>query len=91
MFELAVDLGNCKKLEQNDPMMATWQQHGFDSAWAPEGAGGRGGPGLEENCIKDQNRIRIKQALAGHSYKLRQAGYHIVNGRILKMAEFAPV
>jgi len=85
IFELAVDLGQCKTLGQNDPMMTTWQQHGYDSAWAPTGAGGRG-TGLEENCIKDPKRIKIKQAIAGHSYKLRQAGYHIVGGKILKMA-----
>ena len=47
--------------------------------------------GLEENCMKDPNTIRMKQALAGHSYRLCQAGYCIVNGRILKMAEFAPI
>ena len=86
IFELAVDLGKCKTLGENDPMMTTWQQHGYDSAWAPTGAGGRGA-GLEENCIKDPKRIKIKQAIAGHSYKLRQAGYHIVGGKILKMAQ----
>ena len=84
IFELAVDLGKCKTLGENDPMMTTWQQHGYDSAWAPTGAGGRGA-GLEENCIKDPKRIKIKQAIAGHSYKLRQAGYHIVGGKILQM------
>ena len=70
IFELAVDLGKCKTLGENDPMMTTWQQHGYDSAWAPTGAGGRGA-GLEENCIKDPKRIKIKQAIAGHSYQLR--------------------
>jgi hypothetical protein len=40
VFELAVDLGRCKILEENDPMMTTWQQHGYDSAYARTGAGG---------------------------------------------------
>ena len=35
VFQLAVDLGKCITLKENDPMMTTWQQHGYDSAWAP--------------------------------------------------------
>ena len=32
VFELDVDLGRCKKLDANDPLMKTWQQHGYDPA-----------------------------------------------------------
>jgi hypothetical protein len=86
IFQLAVDLGNCKKLEENDPLMKTWQDHGYDSAWAPEGAGGRGGKGLEENCVKDPAQIKIKQAIAGDTHKLQDAGYLIsAQGRIEKV------
>ena len=96
VFELAVDLGRCKILEENDPMMTTWQQHGYDSAYAPTGAGGLsalagiwrtllGGAGLEEHCIKDPRRIAIKQAIAGHTSQLQQAGYTIVGGEIVKV------
>jgi hypothetical protein len=84
VFQLSVDLGRCKTLEENDPMMTTWQQHGYDSAWAPTGAGGRGA-GLEENCIKDPKRIKIIQAIPGHTVKLQQAGYKIVGGQIVKV------
>ena len=96
VFELAVDLGRCKILEENDPMMTTWQQHGYDSAYARTGAGGLsalagiwrtllGGAGLEEHCIKDPRRIAIKQAIAGHTSQLQQAGYTIVGGEIVKV------
>jgi hypothetical protein len=81
VFYLAVDLGRCKTLEENDPMMTTWQQHGYDSAWAPPGASGLGA-GLEENCIKDPKRIKIIQAIAGHTKKLQKAGCRIVCGEI---------
>ncbi len=84
VFQLSVDLGRCKTLEENDPMMTTWQQHGYDSAWAPTGAGGRGA-GLEENCIKDPKRIKIIQAIPGHTVKLPQPGYTIVGGQIVKV------
>jgi hypothetical protein len=53
IFELEIDLGNCKTLKTGDPMMMTWQQHGFDSAWAP---GGANHSGLEENCVRGPRR-----------------------------------
>ena len=84
VFQLAVDLGKCITLKENDPMMTTWQQHGYDSAWAPTGAGGRGA-GLEENCMKDPKRIKIVNAIAVHTTKLEQAGYNIVCGEIVKV------
>jgi len=90
VFQLAVDLGRCKTLEENDSMMTTWHQHGYDSAWAPTGAGGRGA-GLEENCIKDPKRIKIINAIAVHTTKLEQAGYKIVSGEIVKVKSFSGV
>ena len=81
VFQLAVDLGRCKTLEENDPMMITWHLHGYDSAWAPTGAGGRGA-GLEENCIKDPKRIKIMQAIAGDTKQLQKAGFKIDGGMI---------
>lgn len=38
------------------------------------------GAGLEEDCVKDPKRIKIKQAIAGHTTKLQQTGYKIVCG-----------
>ena len=46
--ELKIDLGNCKQLVENDPMMKTWQNH-FDSAWAPFSAVNPSDKGKEEN------------------------------------------
>ena len=83
VFELQVDLGKCKRLERNDPLMTTWQENGYDSAWAPAASRGSG---LEENCIKDPGRIVIKQAFAGHTFRLKRAGFQIVDGRITASA-----
>ena len=41
--------------------------------------------GLEENCIKDPARIQIKQAIAGHTFKLRKSGYQIIQGKIVSV------
>ena len=85
VFELQVDLGKCKKLERNDPLMTTWQQNGYDSAWAPADSGGSG---LEENCIKDSARIRIVRAIAGHTGKLLELGMTINDsGRLVMLAD----
>ena len=65
-------------------MMTTWQASGFDSAWAPPASGQNG---LEENCVKDPRRITITRAIAAHSYKLKEAGYDILGGKIVKLEE----
>ena len=62
-------------------MMNTWQTQDFDSAWAPPALGG----GFEENCIKDPRRITITRAIAAHSYKLKEAGYDIRDGKIVRI------
>jgi hypothetical protein len=68
-------------LKQNDPLMTTWQYHGFDSACAPTGPFGGS---LEETCIKDPKRIKILQAIPGVTTKLEGAGYTIAGGKIVK-------
>lgn len=84
IFELEIDLGRCKKLERGDPMMTTWQNNGYDSAWAP---GGANTSGLEENCVKDPGRIRIVRAIAGHTGQLQQIGMTIdANGKVIVVA-----
>ena len=80
IFELEVDLGRCKELNQADPMMTTWQSHGYDSAWAPKGANSHG---LEENCIKNPASIRIVNVVAGHTGSLRKMGIAVKNGRLI--------
>lgn len=76
ILELQVDLGVCKKLAKNDPMMKSWQKD-HDSAWAPMGANASG---QEENCVKDPKRIRIIRAIAGDTKKLRSKGMVIDAG-----------
>ena len=80
IFELEVDLGRCKELNQGDPMMKTWQSHGYDSAWSPKGANTQG---LEENCIKNPASIRIVNVFPGHTGNLRKMGIAVKNGRLI--------
>jgi len=71
IFELQADLGRCKTLTAGDAMMKTWQKHGYDSAWAPQG---ENHINLVENCIKDPDRIKIVWAIAGHMDELKAMG-----------------
>jgi hypothetical protein len=68
---LKCDLGKCKLLLTGDAMMKTWQQNGFDSAFAPSGANFRN---LAENCIKDPKRVQLLRVLAGNTAKLQCMG-----------------
>jgi len=49
IFELRVVLGKCKELKQGDPLN-TWQQEGYDSAWAPKGANWQGDLEGKQEC-----------------------------------------
>ena len=83
MFQ--INFGNCKQLVKNDPMMTSWQQNGYDSAWAPFSAVNPDDNEKEENCIKDPKRITVVQALAGNTGKLRLGGFDIVNMKLKQM------
>ena len=85
ILQLKIDLGNCKQLVENDPMMKTWQNHGYDSAWAPFSAVNPGDKGKEENCVKDPKRITVVAAIAGSTGELRAGGYDIINGKLQKV------
>jgi hypothetical protein len=84
ILELKIDLGNCKHLVENDPMMKTWQNHDYDSAWAPFSAVNPSDTGKQENCVKDPKRIKVVQVIAGHTGELRRGGYEIMNGKLRK-------
>lgn len=84
VLELEINLGQCKQLEVNDPMLQTWQDNGFDSAWMPLGANSQG---LEENCIKDPKRIKIVNIFPGHTGKLQAMGLVISNGRLMMKSD----
>ena len=84
ILELKIDLGNCKQLVENDPMMKTWQNK-YDSAWAPFSAVNPGDKGKEENCVKDPKRIKVVAAIAGNTGRLKQGGFVIENGKLRKV------
>jgi hypothetical protein len=83
ILQLSVDLGRCKQLKPNDPMMKTWQKQ-YDSAWAPFSAANPNDFGKQENCVKDPKRIKVVQAIAGNTAALRQGGYEIIGGRLCR-------
>jgi len=83
IFELRIDLGRCKTLAANDPMMKTWQQNDFDSAWHRTGAVNSVGKEKEENCIKDPSRIRIVRPIPGHTGKLLEVGYDVIGDKLV--------
>ena len=84
ILQLSIDLGKCKQLVPNDPMMKTWQKQ-YDSAWAPFSAANPNDVGKEENCVKDPKRIRVVQAIAGNTGRLRMGGYAIMSGKLYRV------
>ena len=84
IFALSIDLGRCKTLQRDDPMMKCWQMHIYDSAWAP---GGASTSDFEENCVKDPSRIRIVRAIAGNSDKLLEIGMTIDRGKMVMVGD----
>ena len=66
IFELKIDIGKCKDLKIDDPMMKTWQKD-YDSAWLPFSANDPSALGKQENCIKDPKRINIVRAIPGNT------------------------
>ena len=84
VLQLEVDLGNCKQLVENDPMMKTWQNH-YDSAWASFSVVNPGDKGKQENCVKDPRRIKVVHVFAGSTGDLRLGGLDIINGKLRKL------
>ena len=85
VFELRVDLGECYTITANDRdngNLQTWQQMGYDSAWARAGIIGE----REENCIKDPRppRVVIKHIVLGHTGRANSAGYWVDQGKLRK-------
>ena len=74
VLKLKVDIGKCKKVGKNDPMMKTWHDNGYDSVWSPAGANGKRG----EHCVRDPGRVQIVDMYLGHDVKARDAGYCVV-------------
>jgi len=84
VLELVVDLGNCKELVKNDPMMTSWQSQ-YDSAWAPFSANNPNAIGKEENCVKDPKRIKVVRAIGRNMGALHRGSYDIVDGKLIRI------
>jgi hypothetical protein len=85
IFQLRVDLGRCYTITANDRdngNLQTWQQMGYDSAWAAEGIIGE----REETCIKDPRppRVVIEHIILGHTEQAKSAGYWVDQGKLRK-------
>lgn len=78
ILKLHVDLGRCKVLQKNDPMMKSWQHNGYDSAYAAAGVIGQ----EEENCIKDPVAITIVDFVFPNTKLARQAGFDVHDRRL---------
>ena len=78
VLKLKVDIGKCKKVGKNDPMMKTWHENGYDSVWSPAGANGKRG----EHCVRDPARVQIVDMYLGHDVKASDAGYRVVREEV---------
>ena len=83
VLELLVDLGRCKELQPNDPMMTSWQSQ-YDSAWAPFSARDPRDTSKQENCVMDPKKIKVVRAIGRNMGLLHQGGYDIVDGKLIR-------
>eukprot|EP01047_Picozoa_sp_COSAG01_P017644 COSAG01_NODE_938_length_12628_cov_8.320137_7_plen_146_part_00 len=87
VLQLHVDPGNCYHVrDRSDPMMRTWAEHGYDSAYAAAGVIGL----REEHCIKDPQRIRVTNVILGHTAQAASVGYTIQDARLSLDERVAP-
>eukprot|EP01050_Picozoa_sp_SAG11_P027526 SAG11_NODE_7008_length_1209_cov_1.750450_2_plen_268_part_00 len=80
IFKLRVDLGNCLTLVKGDPLMKTWADNGYDSAYAPTGVIGE----REESCVRSPKRIEIVDVILGITSKANQAGFFVKGGQLVE-------
>ena len=78
IFVMKVDVGRCYTVSKSDPMMKTWHNYGYDSAWSPAGVNGV----REEHCVRDQSRCEITNVILGDIGKAKTAGYTVAHGRL---------
>lgn len=74
VLKLRVRLGKCKEIRSDkDPLLSTWNQHGFDSAWVPPDANMSSVPsGLQENCVFDPDRVEVVGIARAHTPALEK-------------------
>lgn len=74
VLKLRVRLGKCKEIrDDNDPLLTSWSQNGFDSAWVPPDANMAAVPsGLQENCVFDPSRVEVVAIARAHTSALEK-------------------
>ena len=74
VFRMEVDLGRCFAVTSSDRAERTlWHRFGYDSCWSAAGLNGVN----EENCVRDQTRIKIQDAILGNTGDARRAGFEV--------------
>ena len=76
VLKLRVDLGNCRAIVRGDALRTTWQQAGYDSAWAARGV--LRPDSLGENCVFESKRIAITDVIALETRQLQVGGFSVV-------------
>lgn len=74
VLKLRVRLGKCKEIrDDNDPLLTSWSQNGFDSAWVPPDSNMTAVPsGLQENCVFDPSRVEVVAIARAHTPALER-------------------
>ena len=86
VLQLHLDPGKCYRVQsRQDPMMQTWQQQGYDSAFADAGVIGE----REEHCIKDARRISVTNVILGHTTQAAAIGFTIRDAKLTLDQELA--
>ena len=74
VFVLEVDLGRCHKVRSSDHSdRKMWHTRGYDSCWSAAGLNGVN----EENCVRDQSRIKIRDAILTNTGEARRGGFEV--------------
>lgn len=74
VLKLNVHLGQVRIIRKdNDPMLTTWHDRGYDSAWVPADCGMKAVPsGLQENCVFEPSRVRVVGIARAHSESIKK-------------------
>ena len=78
-------LGRCKELTSNDPMMRSWHESNFDSAHSGDGVNGA----REEWCVRDASCVTVAQVILGQSTLARERGYSVQRGCLERSRSFS--
>ncbi|XP_069802746.1 uncharacterized protein [Dendropsophus ebraccatus] len=84
VLKLSVRVGRVKKIDHQDhPLRLTWHEHGYDSAWVPAGCD-MVASNLEEDCIYDPHRIRVKDVVSAPSEHIHSLKQLIAEKRMMR-------